>query len=225
VLDELEEVRTPSAAQGVLDVRGDEAARALAGAEDEDDLESLLAASAVALRGVAVAPDGSAWEGVELVARQPGAGEERARSDAHGAFELPLRGSGGTLALDAERWVLLGGELGLAPGLNVGGAPRVLVLAPRADLAGRALDADGKPLADVLVQVERDFADAPAALRSLLPPRLELRTHSDAQGRWRLAPLPDLPGLLVRFEATGRAALEREVTALRASGDVTLAAD
>jgi hypothetical protein len=217
--------RPPPASQGVLETRGDEAAQALAGAEGEDDLEALLASGSVRLHGVAVAADGSAWEGVELVARQPGGREERARSDARGAFELALRGANGTLALDEERWVLLGGELGLAPGLNVGGAPRVLVLAPRADLSGRTLDAQGAPLADVLVRVEHDFAGAPTALRELLPPRLELRARSDAQGRWTLAPLPDLPGARVRFEAEGRAALERDARELRASGDVTLPED
>lgn len=223
--DGLEPVQDDLPAQGPLEPESDEAARALLGVAGEDDLEALLSASAVTLRGLTVAPDGAPWAGVKLGALQPGGSEQLSQSDASGAFELELRGAGGTLALDDAAWVLLAGELGLAPGLNVGGGVRVLVLAPRADLSGRVLDEAGRPLSDVAVRVERTYEDAPAALRELLPPRFELQARSDAEGRWELAPLPDLPGLRVRFEAEGRAALERGVTELREDGAVTLPAD
>lgn len=224
-LEELEPTREAEPGPAPLELRGDEAAVALAGAESEADLEQILAASDVRLRGVTVAPDGSPWQGVSVGARQPGGPQELAQSDERGAFELRLHGSGGALSLDLGRWVPLGGELGLGPGHSVGGQVRVLVLAPRADRSGRVVDAEGRPLADVLVQAELAFEDAPAALRDLLPPRYELRAHSDAQGRWSLAPLAELPGMRVHFELEGREALEREASELQDDGDVTLPAD
>ncbi|HVS19121.1 MAG TPA: carboxypeptidase-like regulatory domain-containing protein [Planctomycetota bacterium] len=210
---------------GPLELRGDEAARALAGAEDEDNLDSLRAASSVPLRGVVVAPDGRPLAGVTVGASQPGGHEGRAETDARGLFEMRLHGAAGTLAFDDRTWVAVGGELGLAPGLNVGRDVRVLVLVPRADLSGRTLHADGRPLAGARVVAAQAFDDVPEALRDLLPASFEVSARSDAEGRWLLAPLPDLPDLRVRIEAEGCTPVERTAAELRESGDVTLLAD
>jgi hypothetical protein len=206
-----------------LQLRGDEAAAALGPAAPEDEIAALLEAGAIALRGRTVAPDGSPWAGVALLARQPGAAEQHVESDADGAFELRLRGTGGTLHVDPTRWVRLGGELSLAPGLSIGGGERLLVLGPRLDLSGRVLDAGGAALAGARVGIVLELAGAPEPLGKLLPERIERRARSDAQGRWALRELPDLPGLRVRIEGAGHAAYEAAARDLPHEGDVALA--
>lgn len=222
--DAAQPARARTAGDGPLQLRGDEAAVALGADATEDEVAALLQAGAIALRGRIVAPDGNPWPGVALIARQPGAAEQRVESGDDGAFELRLRGTGGTLQVDPSRWVRLGGELSLAPGVSVGGGERVLVLAPRTGLAGRVLDAAGAPLAGARILVEIAFTDVPQPLRALVPERFQRSARSDVQGRWTLSELPDLPELRLRIEAEGHAPHACAADELPAGGDVTLAA-
>lgn len=222
--DAAQPARAQTASDGPLQLRGDEAAVALGADAAEDEVAALLQAGAIALGGRIVAPDGNPWPGVALIARQPGAAEQRVESGDDGAFELRLRGTGGTLQVDPSRWVRLGGELSLAPGVSVGGGERLLVLAPRTGLAGRVLDAAGAPLTGARILVEIEFTDVPQPLRALVPERFQRSARSDAQGRWTLPELPDLPELRLRIEAEGHAPHACAADELPAGGDVTLSA-
>lgn len=224
-IDETGPVLSDGSSAGPLELRGDEAELALGGGFEDSELAALLEASSVVLHGRVVAPDGRPWRGVEIRSSQPGMPGQTAASDARGAFELRLRGMGGTLQVDEQRWVRLGGELSLAPGLSVGGAERLLILAPRLELSGRVQGPQGDALEGVQVGVALELADAPAHLSALLPERVELRARSDAQGRWALGRVPDLPGLRARFAAAGHVPYECAANELGADGVVILQPD
>lgn len=113
-----------------------------------------------------------------------------ARSGPDGVFELPGRHQGRLFVRDA-RWTTL--LAGVPVDARTGQECRVVV-APRLELGGVVLDADGVPLAGARVEL-----CAPADLRARLAQVLDFsadvrfETHSDEHGRFQLEPAPGLP--------------------------------
>ncbi|MCR9245261.1 MAG: sigma-70 family RNA polymerase sigma factor [bacterium] len=159
------------------------------------------------LSGVALTADGSPAAGIVLQFvpdRERARGTRIAITDAGGAFELTVAGSGRVTAASENVVTLLAAMANTAA---VRADLCVVVATPRA-LIGRVLDRAGNPLAEATVAVR-----PPMDLRSRFGARVsKARTQrfeatTDATGRFELQRIPVLPGAEIEVVRGGFAAL------------------
>lgn len=157
-----------------------------------EQLESVLAATGGGVDGRVFDLDGGPLTGVVITWRPLEGAPVSVATNAEGEFEFSMSAVEGRLEVDPLFWVLLGGETEL----RARGSTRYdLVVAPRLDVAGRVLDADGAPIEGAEVSVYTPLAAAAGPeLKSVeLPERFELGATSDENGAFALAGLPQLP--------------------------------
>jgi protocatechuate 3,4-dioxygenase beta subunit/peroxiredoxin len=125
--------------------------------------------------------------GPREVNREPTVARTTSAGDGGFRVRATARDAGGSAILTAVRDGHGPGGRLVAPGTNTTGL--VLALARESFVAGRVLDGDGRPIAGAAVRVEG--AQLPGGETAPLPPETIRPTAvTDAQGRFRLAPLP-----------------------------------
>jgi hypothetical protein len=128
--------------------------------------------------------------------------EVHATTDAEGRFELTPEEPRGELAVVGSEWFFLGGDRIVSPDRVDG---YVLAVAAPIFVNGRVVGSQGEPIAaaDVRSHTPPDVL-VPLGIASLPLPAEGQVALTDAEGRFRLGPLPDVAGLELEIAADGQ---------------------
>lgn len=192
------------------------------------DLGTVVLVRGVALEGYVTDPKGRPVEGARISVEESGANPMMSRprppeespvlTAADGFFRIPDRRAGELLDVEVRR---AGYAKGSAPGVQVPSEEPVrVVLQPSSAVEGRAVDADGKPVAGARILL---IADAPAGMGRgfvMFSSDSVKEARSGDEGSFRIEDVP--PGTYqLKAMASGRQAADKSGLEVRSGQDLT----